>query len=133
VEQEVLEPAGLDCQRPLLLLEVLGGRLAGLGGLAQEVLRQVGVEGVQHAVEEVPLGQALVLQTALRLRQVLPQLGALREVDHLPVHGLHAELGPPRDRPCRHLVRLEGQLLAAEDVLEVLEPGLLEGRQHEAD
>jgi hypothetical protein len=97
VEQKVLNPLWPDVERPLLLLEVLGGRLSGLVGLAQELLDRVRVEREEDSIEKVSVWQALVLLGALWVGQVVTQLCVLGLVDDLGVDLLYAEFGPMRD------------------------------------
>ena len=131
VEQQLVNPFGLDGHRPSVLLKVLLWRLASCGSLANEVLDRVGVQGVEHPVKEVTVGIAQVILGARRIREVILELR--KEVDHLWVNNLHREFRPVRKLACGNVLLPQGPLPAREDVLQVLQARGLERGQQVAD
>ena len=128
MEEQLVDPLLADAESPLLLLQVLCGRLPLCRSLLDQVINICGVEAVHDLPEEVALGQPL-LALARWVRQVVRDV---LELERLRVDVLDRQLRPVGHGLGRDL-RLEQRLLGAvEDGLDVREAGLLQGRHQVA-
>ena len=126
MEEQLVHPLRGDGHGPLLFLQMLLWRLLGSGGLPDELLYRVRVQRVEHLIEEIAVRIPEIVFAALEFGQVITELG--EPINHLRVDVLYSKLRPVRHVTGGDILLQQGLLPVGEDVLDMLQPAVLEGR-----